>query len=124
MVRLLEHEHALAPFDSYHMAGHWDADGRQMIEAIRRASGRPDLPVKRFPWWLLTLGAPVVPLFREMREMRYLWEQPVRTRNQRLLARLGSEQHTPLDVAVRDTLVGLGCLPGGVGAQVQARASA
>ena len=110
IVALVEREHALQAFDSFHMGGHWDADGRAMQDAIRRASGQPGLPVRRFPWWLLTLASPVVPVFRELREMRYLWQQPVRLRNARLLALLGSEPHTPLDAAVVATLQGLGCL--------------
>ncbi len=34
----------------------------------------------------------------------------------RLVAELGAEPHTPLDVAVRATLTGLGCLPAGADA--------
>ncbi len=59
----------------------------------------------------MRLAAPVVPLFRELAEMRYLWEQPVRLVNGRLLGLLGEEPRTPLDEAVRQTLAGLGCLP-------------
>jgi nucleoside-diphosphate-sugar epimerase len=55
-------------------------------------------------------GAFVVPLFAEMKEMRYLWQQPLRMRNTRLLSVLGREPHTPLDEAVRATLAGLGCI--------------
>ncbi len=111
IVRLVEREHALATFDTFHMDGHWDADGTQMQAAIRRAVGRPTLPVRRFPWGVLRLAAPFVPVFRELLEMRYLWQQPVRLRNARLLAVLGSEPHTPLDAAVATTLRGLGCMP-------------
>ena len=46
-----------------------------------------------------------------MQEMRYLWQTPLRLDNQRLLATLGHEPHTPLEQAVEATLVGLGCLP-------------
>ena len=49
------------------------------------------------------------PCFRELREMRYLWREPVRMDNARLLAALGREPHTPLDEALEATLVGLGC---------------
>lgn len=42
--------------------------------------------------------------------MRYLWQQPVRLANDRLVSELGQEPHTPLDEAVRVTLAGLGCL--------------
>jgi nucleoside-diphosphate-sugar epimerase len=110
IVRLVQREDALARFDSFHMAGHWDDDGTRMQAAIRRASGRPGLPVRRFPWWLVMLASPVVPLFRELLEMRYLWQQPLRLDNAKLLALLASEPHTPLDRAVVATLEGLGCV--------------
>jgi hypothetical protein len=45
-----------------------------------------------------------------MMEMRYLWEQPLRLSNDRLVRLLGAEPHTPLDAAVGNTLRGLGCL--------------
>lgn len=113
MVQLVEREAALEAFSTFHMNGHWDGDGTRMIAAIRRVTGRPDLKVRAFPWWLLGLASPFVPLFRELKEMRYLWKTPVRMNNARLLAVLGTEPHTPLDEAVRTTLVGLGCLAGG-----------
>ncbi|PTL75466.1 SDR family oxidoreductase [Vitiosangium sp. GDMCC 1.1324] len=112
MVQLAEREEALEAFSTFHMEGHWDADGTRMIAAIRQAIGRPDLKARAFPWWLLGLASPFVPLFRELKEMRYLWRAPVHMNNARLLAVLGTEPHTPLDEAVRTTLVGLGCLAG------------
>jgi len=110
MVRLVEKDWALEPFATFHMEGHWDEDGTRMIAAIRQASGRPDLPVRRFPWGLLTLASPFVPLFRELREMRYLWQVAVRLTNARLVGTLGSEPRTPLEAAVRATLADLDCL--------------
>ncbi len=56
------------------------------------------------------IGAPFLALFREMKEMRYLWRQPIRMDNARLVAVLGHEPHTALGEAVRATLDGLGCL--------------
>ncbi|NWE24027.1 NAD-dependent epimerase/dehydratase family protein [Pseudomonas gingeri] len=112
LVELLEQRERLAPFASFQFAGHWDADGTQMVETIRRVVERTGGAVKQraFPWWLVRLAAPVVPTFREMLEMRYLWQQPLRMDNTRLLAVLGKEPHTPLDQAVLATLVGQGCL--------------
>ncbi len=98
-------------FSRFHFGGHWDPDGTAMIAAIRRAAGKPALPVRRFPWPLVRLAAPVVPLFHEVVEMRYLWREPLRMTNRRLLETLGEEPHTPLDRAVTATLEGLGCLP-------------
>ncbi len=110
MVRLVERGPG-AGFESFHMAGHWDADGTAMVGAIRRAVGDPRLPVRGFAWRLAGLARPFVPVLRGIVEMRYLWEQPLRMTNDRLLATIGSEPHTPLDTAVRATLAGLGCLP-------------
>ena len=109
MVRLVEQD--LPDFARFHMNGHWDEDGTRMIDAIRRAAERSDLPVRRLPWRLLALAAPFNETLREMREMRYLWQRPVRLDNARLRATLGEEPRTPLDQAVRETLRGLGCLP-------------
>lgn len=111
-IRLLERADQLDDAASFHVEGFWDADGGAMAAAIARAVGDPALPIRRFPWPLLRLAAPFVPLFRELAEMRYLWEQPVRLDNRRLVAFLGEEPRTGLDEAVRRTLVGLGCLPG------------
>jgi nucleoside-diphosphate-sugar epimerase len=66
--------------------------------------------VGAFPWWLLKLVAPFVVTFRELQEMRYLWQTPLLLDNCRLLQALGSEPHTPLDEAVEATLVGMGNL--------------
>jgi nucleoside-diphosphate-sugar epimerase len=111
IARLLECGEALPAFASYHMEGHWDADGTQMVAAIARVVGKPALQASAFPWWLTIVLAPFVTTFRELREMRYLWREPVRMSNARLRAMLGAEPHTPLDVAVQRTLQGLACLP-------------
>jgi len=110
MTQLVERESALELFDTFHFAGHWDADGAQMIRAIRAAAGNPNIAVHSFPWPLVTALSPFVTLFREMREMRYLWRQPLRLGNERLLGVLTNVPQTPLQEAVRTTLTGLGCL--------------
>lgn len=109
MVRLVERDD-LEAFATFHMEGHWDADGVQMTSAIRRALGEPDLPVRPTPWPLMQLAAPVVPIMRELVEMKYLWKRPIRLRNARLEAVIGAEPRTPLDEAVRNTLTAMGCL--------------
>lgn len=112
MLALLDREADLPSFARFHFAGHWDADGMGMAEAIRRVTGRSDLPVKRLNWPLVRLAGLVVPMMREIAGMRYLWQQPLRMPGDRLSAFLGDVPHTELDRAVADTLVGLGCLPG------------
>jgi nucleoside-diphosphate-sugar epimerase len=111
MAQLLDKRDALDSFAVFHMEGHWDADGEQMIAAVRKASGNPNVKVTRTPWTLMRLMSPFVPLFRELVEMRYLWETPIHMNNGKLRSMLGEEPRTPLDAAVRDTLIGLSCLP-------------
>lgn len=109
IVRLLDMDGRDA-FASFHMEGFWDADGTRMADAIRRALGEPDVPVRRTPWWIMRLISPFVPTLREVMEMKYLWDRPVRLSNDRIEAALGSEPRTPLDDAVRTTLRSMGCL--------------
>jgi nucleoside-diphosphate-sugar epimerase len=113
VVELLARRDRLDAFARFHMAGHWDANGTQMSDAIRRVAMRRtgvEPRVAAFPWWLVTLASPFVATLREMREMRYLWRIPVRMGNEPLLAILGHEPHTPLDEAVEAALIGMNCI--------------
>lgn len=110
VARLLMRADELKPFETFHFGGHWLEQGIEMADAIRFTARKPDLPVKRLPWFALTLLSPFIETFREMREMRYLWKKPVKLDNSKLVAFLGHEPHTPLDIAVRSTLAGLGCV--------------
>lgn len=110
LARLADIEATLPAFECFHFAGHWLPRGDELAEAVRAASGRPDLPVSRPPWWLMRLASPFVPLLAEVLEMRYLWQRPLQLDNRKLLAALGDEPHTPLVEAVRQSLQGLGCL--------------
>ena len=98
--RLLEREATLPAFAVFHFAGLWTASGDEFISGIRRATGRVDLPVRSFPWPFVYLAAPFVTLMREILEMRYLWNEPIRLDNSKLVAELGAEPHTPLDEAL------------------------
>ncbi|MEG3131480.1 sugar nucleotide-binding protein [Pantoea cypripedii] len=114
MVALLGKRTQLRPLEKVHLAGHWDEDGSAMAAAICRVVARysgQSPRITAFPWWLVHLLAPFQTTFREIREMQYLWQQPVRLSNTRLLSLLGHEPHTPLDRAVEMTLRSLGCLP-------------
>ena len=109
MAQLIERGSALPNFAVYHMNGVWDADGRQMTGAIEKAAGRK-LRIWGFPWFALPLLAPFVTFFREVGEMRYLWAEPLKMDNSKLVAELGEEPHTPIDDAVRTTLVACNCI--------------
>ncbi|MES5098728.1 NAD(P)H-binding protein [Agrobacterium sp. BA1120] len=109
MGQLLDRADELEPFATYHMDGFWDADGSGMSSAIERVVGHK-ISVTQTPWWLLKLASPFVPMFREVMEMRYLWKTPIRMSNKKLTSFLGAEPQTPIDEAVRATLISLKCL--------------
>ncbi|MBD8871580.1 NAD(P)H-binding protein [Rhodanobacter sp. DHB23] len=109
VARLLEREGGLERHARFHFAGH-HVDAAALLAAVRRATGNATLPLRAFPWWLTWLAAPFVVVLRELREMRYLWREPLQLDNRRLLACLGEEPHTPLDQAVETTLRGFGCV--------------
>ena len=109
MVRLALDEANLDRFEVFHMRGH-TLTGAEMIAAFTRLAGHK-LTVNRLPWFAVRAIAPLNETFREMLEMRYLWDEPVLMDNARLAARLGGEPHTPIDEALRAALIGLGALP-------------
>jgi nucleoside-diphosphate-sugar epimerase len=109
-MRLIERDAELPAFATFHFDGHWFERGIAIAEAVRTATGDERVPIRRFPWWLVRLASPFVETFREMLEMTYLWRQPLRLDNRRLLSFLGAEPHTPTPDAVRASLQGLGCL--------------
>src|SRR5205823_5156390 len=77
MARLLDREAELADYDSFHFTGHWLARGDDLAAAIRRAAGDEKLPLKPFAWPLVYALSPFVEMFRELLEMRYLWQMPI-----------------------------------------------
>lgn len=110
VVQLLEREVDLSDFEVFHFGGHYFERGIEMAEAVRRVAGKPDAPIKRLQWFAVSLLSPAVPLFWELNEMRYLWQEPLRLDNGKLIDFLGDEPHTPLDEALYEVLSKQGCL--------------
>ncbi|MEG4683905.1 NAD(P)H-binding protein [Enterobacter cloacae] len=112
LAALLARRDELEPFASFHMRGHWDADGTAMTAAIKHVAARAGVKakVKPFPWWLISAMSPFNATLHEMREMRYLWDQTIEMDNSKLVAFLGHEPQTPLIEAVHSTLAGLCCI--------------
>ncbi|HLY79279.1 MAG TPA: NAD-dependent epimerase/dehydratase family protein [Caulobacteraceae bacterium] len=124
LARLVDAEDRLGAYEVFHFRGQWLRDGRELPNAARRVLGRLDLPIRAFPWIVVRLAAPFNETFRELLEMRYLQRNPIGLDNAKLVAFLGAEPHTPLDVAIRATLDDMGCLakPSDSPALVPARA--
>jgi nucleoside-diphosphate-sugar epimerase len=112
LARLVDAEDRLGVFEQFHFRGHWLARNDELGKAIRRVAGQPRLPVKAFPWAMVWAMGPFNETFRELWEMRYLWNRPIGLSNRKLLAFLGSEPHTPLDAALAAALSDMGLLEG------------
>lgn len=110
LVQLLDRESQLADFESFHFAGHWLASGDALADAIRRIVGDPAIPLRRFPYPLIQALSPFNETFRELLEMRYLWEKPIGLDDAKLRAFLGDIPITPFDIAIRESLADMGCL--------------
>jgi nucleoside-diphosphate-sugar epimerase len=111
IARLAEHEEKLAPFEVVHFGGYWFEGGADFAAAVVRAAGLSGVPVRRFPWPAIWALRPFWGLARGLSEMRYLWREPLRLDNRKLIALIGPEPHTQVEEALRQTLLGLGCLP-------------
>jgi nucleoside-diphosphate-sugar epimerase len=97
--RLAAREAALPARAVFHFEGHWLADGASLAPVVQAAlPGRPT--IRRFPWWLMRLIAPVTPMVREALDMRWLWRHPLRLDNRALQAVIGPEPRTKLAEAV------------------------
>ncbi len=107
IAQLLARESELAMFERFHFRGHALARGIEIAERTRIAAGAPKAPIVGFPWPLVVGLSPLVRLFREMAEMRYLWKQDLQLDNSKLIGFLGYEPHTPIEAALRTTLAGL-----------------
>jgi nucleoside-diphosphate-sugar epimerase len=104
--RLADVRATLPPFAQFGFPGH-AVTGREMVGAISRACGR-GFKVSSMPWTMLRLLGAVVPVFRELSEMAYLWSTPHAIDGTRLAAVIGDIPFTPLDRAVASALLELG----------------
>lgn len=106
---LIDLDARLAPFESVQFEGYYDASGFGLIDAIGNAARTP-IKTVGFPWWLMHVLSPFGGFPGEASELAQYWRHPVKLDNKRLVEIIGEEPRTPLDIAMRTTLVGLGCL--------------
>ena len=97
----------------FHFAGH-TATGEQWLAAIESAARAVGVaPARGFsrggmPWGLIRAGGLIVPMWREIAEMAYLWREPHRLDGQALARAVGELPVTPLADALSESLVALG----------------
>jgi nucleoside-diphosphate-sugar epimerase len=102
-----------APFERFAFAGH-SITGHAFLAAVERAAASLGVaPVNGWrygtmPWPLLRIAGVVVPLWRELARMSYLWRVPHALDGRRLVARCPGLRPTPLDDAMRASLAELG----------------
>jgi nucleoside-diphosphate-sugar epimerase len=96
----------LSVFETLHYPG-CSPTGREFLECLERSARRIGLLAQGrtlqrdgMPWSFLRLAGLVVPMFREVAEMRYLWNVPHQLAGERLTSVLGSVPATPLDDAM------------------------
>jgi nucleoside-diphosphate-sugar epimerase len=106
LVQLVEQRERLAPFAALGFAGH-AVTGREFVGAISRACRR-GFKIDFVPWRVLKLMGVVVPVFRELSDISYLWSTPHAIDGTRLAEIVGNIPHTPLDQAISASLVALG----------------
>jgi nucleoside-diphosphate-sugar epimerase len=106
LVRLAEKREALPPFAAFGFPGH-AVTGRELVDALSHAVDRP-LTIGKMPWVVLRLLGPLIPIFGELAELRYLWQQPHRIDGRQLRAAIGEVPHTPLRKALVAALDDLG----------------
>ena len=103
----------LPMFSTLHFAGH-TLTGAQLLAAVERAAAAPGkVPAQGWrhgslPWPLLRVGGWVVPMWRALAEMEYLWRVPHALDGTALQSLIGPLPATPLDAALRATLQQLG----------------
>jgi len=103
-MRLVEQDLLLSDLAVFHFRGHF-VTGRVLADAIAGLPGLRGSRAAPFPWWVVALASPFVESMRETLEMRYLWHTALQLDNRRLRATIGDEPHTPLELALQQTLV-------------------
>ena len=108
-VLVAERRADLPVFETLHFPGHAPT-GEELLDCMSRSAQRLGLlregeNLRRggMPWTLLRAGGLVVPMWRELAEMRYLWDVPHRLSGARL-ANLIEVPHTSLDQAMDEAL--------------------
>ncbi|MGZ5154971.1 MAG: NAD-dependent epimerase/dehydratase family protein [Caldimonas sp.] len=101
-----------APFERFHFAGH-ALTGREFLAAVERAAASLGLAPARgwrrgsMPWPAIRALGVVVPLWRELARMSYLWRVPHALDGRKLAARCPELVATPIDEALRESLAAL-----------------
>lgn len=109
-VRLAETASKSRSFESFHFPGH-NVTGAELKAAAEKAVGH-ELEIAGLPWPVLRIAGVVVPMWREIAEMRYLWHDAHSMVCAELAERIGTVPHTPFEAAISNALIDLNLLHG------------
>lgn len=101
-VALANRREQLAAYEDVCFPGH-NFSVRDLKTEVQRLTGRK-LTLKPFPWWLIRVASPFSELFREMLEMRYLWNLPHQLDPTKFDALLPEFHSTSLECVLRTSL--------------------
>lgn len=99
---------ALKFFDTFHFKGHqlahedWHAALTKYVQDEKGYDG--ELKTARFSWRLFSVLRLVIPIVKSIYEMRYLWLNAHELDNRKLIALIGEEPHTPMQIALARTV--------------------
>lgn len=100
-------------FERLHFSG-YALSGKELLDTIETAALElgicPKAGFRRngLPWSVIRLGGLVLPQWRELAEMAYLWDVPHTLDGSALQQKVGALTATPCRVALRQSLVELG----------------
>lgn len=101
-VLLAEQCNNLSAFESFLFSGH-SLTGADLQTLLQSICGQP-LKTETIPWWLIKMGGLVVPIWRELPELAYLWQRPHTLADTRLDKIIGNLQLTPPIEALKQAL--------------------
>lgn len=101
-VMLADRKDTLGSFEDIPFEG-FTLTGAEILHKIEYLTGTRQKLVS-FPWWAIRIGAPFISLWKELLEMRYLWDHPHSLDNFKLKKLLPEFEPTPVDVALSTAL--------------------
>jgi len=101
-VRLAAQRAQLRGHRRLHFAGH-AVEGQVLLEAMQSICARR-IEAGTLPWGLIRLAAPLLPSWRALLEMRYLWQRPHALDDSELRQLIGTPPQTELGLALHLSL--------------------
>jgi nucleoside-diphosphate-sugar epimerase len=106
LVKLTAIRNDLPPCVTFGFPGH-AMTGHELIAAIEAVTGGK-FNAKQMNWWMIKTVGRLLTLGRELAEIEYLWRVPHRISGDKLRTVIRDVPHTPINDAIRTSLIELG----------------